>query len=77
MYLLMYVCPHVLAGTWDSGRTHGKGHAVFSNGDRYVGEFQHGSAGGYGILFGSKEEKYEVCHRTCLLLYVCVCVCVY
>jgi hypothetical protein len=42
-----------------NGEAHGKGSAVFENGNRYEGEFRHNKRSGYGIAINKNGDRYE------------------
>lgn len=42
-----------------NGEAHGKGVAVFENGNRYEGEFRHNKRSGFGIAVNKNGDRYE------------------
>ena len=50
-------------GDWKNGLQHGKGSAVYLNGNQYGGEFKHGLKNGYGefiVINGDRYRKFLV-----------------
>ena len=45
-------------GDWKNGLQHGKGSAVYLNGNQYGGEFKHGLKNGYGEFIVINGDRY-------------------
>ncbi len=50
---------HKYTGENKGGKAHGRGVAVFANGDRYEGEYRDGKQHGRGVWVGVSGDRYE------------------